>query len=131
MGGYERALDLWRRKNISTDAELAKALNSFSVAFAYHSGKIENDNVTYNDTREIFEHDGITAYTGDLRTLFELRNTKDAHELFLNAFQARRPLDEAFVKKLQFCLPQNTYDTRRWQLEERPDEYKHHDYVTG
>lgn len=131
MGGYERALELWRRKNITTDAELSEALNSFSIAFAYHSGKIENDNVTYNDTREIFEHDGVTAYTGDLRTLFEIRNAKDTYELFLSAFQARRPLDEAFVRELQFCLTKNTYDTRRWQLGERPGEYKCHDYVTG
>ena len=131
MGGYERALELWRRKNITTDAELAEALNGFSIAFTYHSGKIENDNVTYNDTREIFEHDGVTAYTGDLRTLFEIRNAKDAYEQFLCAFRDRRPLDEAFIKELQFCLTQNTYDTRRWQLGERPGEYKCHDYVTG
>lgn len=51
--------------------------------FAYHSGKIENDKITYHDTREIFEHDGVTSYTGDLRTLFEIRNGKEAHELFL------------------------------------------------
>ena len=131
MSGYERALELWRRKNITTDAELAEALNAFSIAFAYHSGKIENGNITYNDTREIFEHDGVTAYTGNLRTLFEIRNAKEAYELFLSAFQARRPLDEAFIKELQFCLTQNTYDTRRWQLGERPGEYKCHDYVTG
>ena len=62
MGGYERALELWRCKNIITDAELAETLNGFSIAFAYHSGKIENENVTYNDTREIFEHDGVTAW---------------------------------------------------------------------
>ena len=131
MGGYERVLEWWRRKNIATDAELAEALNAFGIAFAYHSGKIENENVTYNDTREIFEHDGVTAYTGDLRTLFEIRNAKDAYEMFLCAFQAKRPLDEAFIKELQFCLTQNTYDTRRWQLRERPGEYKCHDYVTG
>lgn len=131
MGGYERALELWRRKNITTDAELAEALNAFSIAFAYHSVKIENGNITYNDTREIFEHDGVTAYTGDLRTLFEIRNAKEAHEQFLCAFRDRRPLDEAFIKELQFCLTQNTYDTRRWQLGERPGEYKRHDYVTG
>lgn len=131
MGGYEKALELWRRKNISTDAELAEALNSFSVAFAYHSGKIENDNVTYHDTREIFEHDGVTAYTGDLRTLFEIRNAKEAHEMFLCAFRDCRPLDEALIKGLQFCLTKNTYDTRRWRLGERPGEYKRHDYVTG
>ena len=131
MGGYERALELWRCKNIATDAELAEALNAFSITFAYHSGKIENENVTYNDTREIFEHDGVSAYTGDLRTLFEIRNAKEAYELFLCAFRDRRPLDEAFIKELQFCLTQNTYDTRRRQLGERPGEYKHHDYVTG
>lgn len=86
MGGYERALELCRRKNITTDAGLSEALNAFSIAFAYHSGKIENDNVTYSDTREIFEHDGVTAYTGNLRTLFEIRNAKEAYELFLCAF---------------------------------------------
>ena len=76
-------------------------MNGHSIAFVYHSGKIENDNITYHDTREIFEHDGVTSYTGDLRTLFEIRNEKEA------------------------------YDIRRWQLGERPREYKHHDYVTG
>ncbi len=131
MGGYERASDLWQSKNISTDAELAEALNSFSVAFAYHSGKIENDNVTYHDTREIFEHDGVTAYTGDLRTLFEIRNAKDAYEMFLCAFQTKRALDEAFLTELQFCLTQNTYDVMRWQVGERPGEYKRHNYETG
>lgn len=35
------------------------------------------------------------------------------------------------MKEFQFCLTQSTYDTRRWQLGERPGEYKHHDYVTG
>lgn len=104
MGGYERALKLWRRKNITTDAELAEALNAFGVAFAYHSGKIENENITYHDTREIFEHDGVIAYTGDLRTLFEIRNAKDAYELFLGAFRDRRSLDEVFLKELQLCL---------------------------
>lgn len=54
MGGYERALELWRRKHVTTDAELAEALNAFSITFAYHSGKIENENITYHDTRGDF-----------------------------------------------------------------------------
>ena len=131
MTNYEKALELWRRKNVQTDAKLAEALNSHSIAFAFHSGKIENDNVTYHDTREIFEHDGVTAYTGDLRTLFEIRNAKEAHELFLSAFRDKRPLDEAFLRELQRQLTHGTYDTRRWQIGERPGEYKRHDYVTG
>lgn len=131
MTDYEKALALWQRKHITTDAELAEALNGHSIAFAYHSGKLENENITYHDTREIFEHDGVTSYTGDLRTLFEIRNAKEANELFLCAFRDRRALDEGFVKELQRQLTHGTYDTRRWQLGERPGEYKRHDYVTG
>lgn len=131
MTAYEKTLAYWRSKNISTDAELAEVLNGYSIAFAYHSGKIENDKITFHDTREIFEHDGVTSYTGDLRTLFEIRNARDAYEFFLASFQEHRPLDEAFLKELHRLLSQNTYDTRRWQLGERPGEYKAHDYVTG
>ena len=131
MTTYEKALAFWKSKNVQTDAELSEALNGHSIAFAYHSGKIENDRITYRDTREIFEHDGVTGYTGDLRTLFEIRNAKEAYELFLCAFRDKRPLDEVFIRDLQYQLTQSTYDTRRWQLGERPGEYKHHDYVTG
>ena len=131
MNNYERALELWRRKKTQTDAELAEALNGHSIAFAYHSGKIENEKITYHDTREVFEHDGVTSYTGDLRTLFEIRNAKEANELFLLAFRDRRPLDEALIREFQLQLTHGTYDSRRWQLGERPGEYKRHDYVTG
>ena len=131
MTDYEKAVALWQQKKITTDAELAEALNGHSIAFAYHSGRIENEKITYHDTREIFEHDGVTAYTGDLKTLFEIRNAKEAYELFLTAFQEKRLLDEGLIKEFQRILTQNTYDTRRWQLGERPGGYRHHDYVTG
>ena len=131
MDRYEIALSLWQRKQVKTDAELAEALNGHSVSFAYHSGHLENDRITYNDTREIFDHDGVTSYTGDLRTLFEIRNARDAYELFLQSFQVRAPLEERLVKEFQKRLTRNTYDNRRYQLGERPGEYKLHDYVTG
>ncbi|MBR1391358.1 MAG: Fic family protein [Lachnospiraceae bacterium] len=131
MTNYEKAVTLWQRRKILNDAELAEALNGHSIAFAYHSGKIENEHITYHDTREIFEHDGVTSYTGDLRTLFEIRNAKNANELFLISFNKKRPIDESLVKEFQLMLTENTYDTRRYQLGERPGEYKRHDYVTG
>lgn len=131
MTNYEKAVALWQRKKVNTDAELAEALNGHSITFAYHSGKIENELVTYNDTREVFEHDGVTAYTGDLRTLFEISNAKDANEFLLESFHEKRPLDETLIKEFQCRLTQKTYDTRRWQLGERPGEYKKHDFVTG
>lgn len=131
MTNYDLAVQLWQKRQIKNDAELSEALNGHSIAFAYHSGKIENEKITYHDTREIFEHDGVTSYTGDLRTLFEIRNAKDANELFLISFSERRPITETLVKEFQFKLTNNTYDARRYQPGERPGEYKKHDYVTG
>lgn len=40
-------------------------------------------------------------------------------------------MDAKLVLDFQRQLTHGTYDTRRWQLGERPGEYKHHDYVTG
>lgn len=131
MTDYEKIISFWQGKNISTDADLEEAFNGHVIAFAYHSGNIENPNVTYHDTREIFEHDGITSYTGDLRTLYEIRNAKYANEYFFKAFRDRLALDETFIKELQKRLTLNTYDTLRWQKGERPGSYKKGDYVTG
>ena len=39
MTRYEKALTLWQQKNITTDAELAEALNGHRIAFAYHSAR--------------------------------------------------------------------------------------------
>jgi len=128
---YKEIVSFWQQQNVQTAADLSAILDSYSINFAFHSGKIENDNITYHDTREIFEKDGVTSYTGDLRTLFEIRNAKNAYEAILLAFEQRQSLTEEFVKEIQKILTINTYDTRRYQLGERPGQYKKGDYVTG
>lgn len=128
---YEKAVRMWQEKNIRTADDLAFTLDGFHIAFAYNSGKLENENITYNDTRDIFNNERISSYTGDLRTLYEIHNEKKAYELFLSAFDAKRAIDEAFIKELHYTLTQNTYDERRMKRGEHPGEYKHHDYVAG
>ena len=122
---------IWQNRKKDNSDELSALLNSYAVNFAYNSGKIENDKVTYHDTREIFDKDGVTAYTGDLKTLFEIQNAKTAYEFILNAYDKKQVLDEAFVKKVQKLLTKGTYDQRRYNLGERPGEYKLRDYVVG
>ena len=128
---YESILDLWKKQNIKNANSLASVLSSYSVNFAYNSGKIENDEITYHDTREVFDKDGVTSYTGSTKTLFEIQNSKAAYERMLSAFNDRQIVDEEFLKEIQMILTNGTYDERRYQIGERPGEYKHHDYVTG
>ena len=131
MNAYEKTVSWWQNRGITTEADLALAFTGHEVSFAYHSGKIENDQITYHDTREIFDHDGVTDYTGDLRTLFEIRNAKDANTLFLSSFGTGRCFEESLLLAFHQELTKNTYDTHRWQLGERPGTYKLHDYVTS
>lgn len=128
---YLKVLKYWRSKKISTRSELEAAINGKIIALAYHSGKIENDAITYYDTREIFEHDRVVRYTGDLRTLFEIRNAKDAFYEMLAAFEASLPLDARLLLALHEQLTKNTYDQARWDAGERPGTFKKNDYVVG
>lgn len=128
---YEKILAWWREKHIRTAADVALEMNGNAAAFIYHSAKIENDRVTYHDTREIFEHGGVTSYTGDVRSLFELQNSVTAYHRMLDAFEKREPLGQALLCEFQGLLTQGTYDTLRYQKGERPGTYKKNDYVTG
>jgi Fic family protein len=128
---YEDVLEYWQSKKISSVSELETAINGKIISLAYHSGKIENSKITYNDTREIFEHDRVVQYTGDLRTLFEIRNSKDAFIELLGAYEKNLPSDNDLICKFQYELTKNTYDKKHCDVGERPGKFKVHDYVVG
>ncbi len=112
--------------------DLLIQLENYKILFAYHSNKIENDQVNYHDTREIFENDRVVNYTGDLRTLMEIQNQKNCFQWMIDQIINKVPMTIIFIKKLHYELTQGTYDERRYLVNnERPGEFKKHDYVTG
>lgn len=128
---YDEIIASWHEKKIRTAADIALEMNGNGASFIYHSAKIENDSITYHDTREIFDHSGVTSYTGDVRSLFEIQNSVAAYYRMLDAFEKREPMSEALICEFQGLLTQGTYDPLRYQKGERPGTYKQHDYVTG
>ena len=128
---YEDILSFWKEYDIQNSDQLDAMLDSQRVLFAYHSGKIENEQINYYDTREIFDKDGVISYTGDLRTLFEIRNQKDAYRYLLGLYDEKPDVTEEILLRFHYELTKNTYDERRWSLGERPGSYKKHDFVTG
>lgn len=132
MEQYSRIISLWQSYKIVSAADLDKYLDSFRILFAFHSGKIENEEVTYHDTREIFENDRVVNYTGSPRALFEQQNQKLCYEVLKENIVKKEPLSVELVKEVHKILTNGTYDERRYIVnEERPGEFKKHDYVTG
>ena len=132
MGKYEDALKLWLSWDVKTEADIDRRLENFRILFAYNSGKIENEAVTYSDTREIFENSRILNYSGSPRTLFEIANQKACYEFLKPKLAVKAPLTIALIKEMHNILTSGTYDERRYvEQGERPGEFKKHDYVTG
>jgi len=123
---------MWSSFQVKTQSDLEKYLSHFKILFAYHSGKIENQNVTYHDTREIFENGKVISYTGDARTLFEQKNQKVCYDYLLLHLEKKTEITISFIKEVHRILTQGTYDERRYlENDERPGKFKVGDYVTG
>jgi len=117
---------------VITEADIDRYLENFRILFAYNSGKIENEAITYNDTREIFENGRVLNYSGFPRTLFEISNQKICYEFLKPKLAAKDPITIDLIKEIHNALTGGTYDEKRYvEQGERPGEFKKHDYVTG
>ena len=90
MSRYDAVVKMWQDWNIWSVDDLALRLDNFRILFAYNSGKLENAEINYHDTREIFENGKVVGYTGSTRTLFEQQNQKVCYN-----FLRRRSLQKS------------------------------------
>lgn len=131
MSLYETIIENWYN-NVKSRKELIKYMENFQLIYSYNSGKMENPEITFDDTREIFENGKVVSYTGDLKTLYEIKNLKDCIDLMIKNIQTKRSVDIDLIKEFHCTLTKYTYDERRYiDNEERPGEFKKHDYITG
>jgi len=132
MSKYYDILKMWNEFNVKTEVDIDLRLENFRILFAYNTCKIENDAITYSDTREIFENGHVLNYTGDVRTIFELENQRLCYEFLKPLLVAGEALSIELIKSVHAVLTSGTYDERRYITQgERPGEFKRHDYVTG
>lgn len=132
MDKYAAIREMWRNFNISDIEMLDEKLGNYRILFAYNSGKIENAEISYHDTREIFENGKVLNFTGDPRSIFETQNQKLCYEFLLDKIIKKQPLSINLIKEVHAILTAGTYDERRFITnEERPGEFKKHDYIVG
>jgi len=132
MDKYDEIVRMWGGWLVTTSSDIDVRLNNFKILFAYNSGKIENENITYHDTREVFENGRALNFTGDPRTLFEIGNQKLCYEFLKQKIADRETITVQIVLDTHAVLTGGTYDERRFiERGERPGTFKKHDYVTG
>ncbi len=118
--------------NRTSKESLESILKNFCILFAYNSSLLENAQIRFNDVREIFLNNRVNNYTGDLKTLYEIRNQKICYEFLLPLIINKEKISEDLIQTTHKKLTKNTYDERRYVVnKERPGQYKIHDYITG
>lgn len=128
---YEQIIKHWKDKKIATVVDLRESLSSYSIIFAYNSGAIENPEITYHNTREVFENGKVVNFTGNLRTVYEIANQKACFGAMLQHIVDRDPVTSELICEIHKYLTQGTYDERRWERGERPGTFKIHDYCVA
>lgn len=97
---FEDVIKYWQEQRLESKEDYMNTLENFSVLFAYNSGAIENDKITYYDTKEIFNSGKVINYTGDLKTLIEINNQKDCYNYILSKVTLKSPKNLKIMKKL-------------------------------
>ncbi len=126
---YQYVISEWRKLNIASVGELEDRLENFRILFAYHSGVIENPEITYHDTREVFENGKLVNFTGDIRTVFEIQNQKICFDFLKSYIIEKKELTPELMKGIHKRLCSGCYDERRYCRGESPGKFKKHDYV--
>lgn len=119
------------KMDFSSIDDIENILFDFKVLFAYNSNKIENSEIKYYDTREVFENDKAVGFVGNPRTLFEIQNQKKCYYYLLDNIIKRRIIDEDLLLEVHRLLTEGTYDEVRYKKGERPGTYKIGDYIVG
>ena len=118
--------------SIKSVEDLESELMNYNTLFAYHSNKIENDEITYHDTRDVFEDGQVRSFSGSPKTLFMIQNQLDCYHLLKEKIVNKEPITKELIKEMHFELTKGTYDHKRYFINhERPGEFKKHDYIVG
>lgn len=128
---YNEIVERWKNKNIHTTEDLKQSLSSYKIIFAYNSGVIENEEITYHNTREIFENGKVVNFSGNLRTIYEIENQKKCFDFLIEKIIEKESITESLILDIHKKLTQGTYDEERWKKGERSGKFKVNDYCVA
>lgn len=123
---YPLCIDKWKSNN---EDEL---MNKMYMKLTYSSNKIENNETHLRDVRSIFESRDVEGFTGDVKTLIEIRNHKKLYRMFHNLINVEhKRISVELIKRFHSILMEGCMSDRLLDKGERNGEFKKGDYVVG
>ena len=95
---YTDIISKWKEKKIDSIEKLDQQLSNFRITFAYNSGTIENPQITYHATREVFENGKVINFCGDTQAIFEIENQKKCYNFLVPKIINKDPITSDLIK---------------------------------
>ncbi len=128
---YETVLRWWGSHELSTEGYYDALLENFTILFACNSANLENINITYHETKELFDNGKCINFTGDISHVLEVANQKRTYHIILKNLVSNTPISIGLIKEIHESLLAGCYDEKRWMNGERPGSFKIGDYGVG
>lgn len=128
LDNYESILAKWK-----TVRDYSRVFSGhFLVAFTTYTNQIENINVDYNTTRELFEDEALRNYTGDLRSIFSVVNNRAVAAYLTECLSIKVPITSTLIQEVHRLLMYASIGRHLYEDNgERAGEFKHKDYCVG
>ena len=107
---YTDIISKWKEKKIDSIEKLDQQLSNFRITFAYNSGTIENQQITYHATREVFENGKVINFCGDTQTIFEIENQKKCYNFLVPKIINKDPITSDLICQLHNHVFYNVQD---------------------
>lgn len=124
---YEDIIKAW-----SNRAKREVFCGHFLYSFVTETNQIENIDISYNTTRELFESEQLIGYNGDLRSVMSVLNNRNVARYMESQLQQREIISTSMVLEVHRLLMFASIDRHRYEDNgERAGSFKRKDYCVG
>lgn len=124
---YEEIVAKWQARKSKT-----VFTGHFLYSFVTETNQIEDINVSYNTTRELFESEQLVGYNGDFRSVMSVLNNKNVAAYMERQLRDRAAMSISMVLETHRLLMFASMDRHRYEDNgERAGEFKKKDYCVG
>lgn len=125
---YDEVVNIWNTHEKTEDV----FSGHFLAVLVTEVSSLEDINISYNQTKELFADERVNNYTGDLRDLFSVQNNKYLAEFYNRELAKGTMITPEFIRESHRILMKGSIDRHRYHdNKERAGEYKKKDYSVG
>lgn len=126
----DACIERWKSRTFDSEYDYHLALENFKIIFTCNSNSVENINVSYHTTRDIYENKTV-SFIGDPKHIFAVSNQSNLFDVMFKDLVEDSILTVDLLKQYHGILLAGCYDKARWTKGERPGEFKINDYCIG